>query len=224
MFSGASPFADAIDADFLFVVGLSLLVLLGLMITMVVFVIRYSRKRNPVATNIEGNATLEILWTVIPLGLFMYMFYLGWEGYLKINDIPVDAHPISVTGRMWQWTFAYPNGVQTDTLYVPIHSPVKLTLRSLDVNHSLYIPAFRVKKDVIPNRENTMWFKTAAVAAYDIACAEYCGLRHSYMYTKVVSMDTVAFEEWYRRVSGAQGKTYTPFCISQAPLPGGDQK
>jgi cytochrome c oxidase subunit II len=210
MFKGASPFSDFIDADLLFVVGVSSLVLLGLLIAMVTFVIRYSRKRNPHPTNIEGNVPLEILWTVIPLGLFMYMFYLGWDGYKKISTIPEGALPIKVTARMWAWTFEYPNGVQTDTLTVPVNTPMKLTLHSLDVNHSLYIPAFRIKKDVIPNRENTMWFKTPRAASYDIACAEYCGLRHAYMYTKVVARDSTDFEEWYRDVSAKQGKPYTP--------------
>jgi cytochrome c oxidase subunit 2 len=220
MFSGASPFSDFIDADLLFIVGLSLLVLLALIVAMLVFVIRYSRKRNPHPSNIEGNTALEVAWTVIPLGLFMYMFYLGWVGYLKITDIPADAHTINVTARMWQWTFAYPNGVETDTLVVPIHSPIKLSLRSMDVNHSLYIPAFRIKKDVIPNRENTMWFKTAYVASYDIACAEYCGLRHAYMYTKVVSKDSADFESWYRTVSATQGKPYSPLLTGPSGAPG----
>lgn len=211
MFTGSSPFADYVDATFLFVVGLSLLVLLGLLIAMVYFVVRYSRKRNPHPTNIEGNVPLEIAWTVIPLGLFMVMFYLGWQGYLKISTIPEDAVPVRVTARMWSWTFAYPNGVTTDTLRVPVNVPVKLLLTSADVNHSFYIPAFRVKKDVIPNRENTLWFQTNAVASYDVACAEYCGLRHSYMYTKVVSMDTAAFRAWYMKTSAAQAKVYGPF-------------
>ncbi len=210
MLKDASPFSDYIDAEFLFVVGLCLLVLIGLMIAVITFLVRYSRKRNPVASDIEGNVPLEILWTVVPLGLFMYMFYLGWEGYEKISNIPEGALPVKVTARMWNWTFEYPNGVQTDTLTVPVNTPMKLTLRSLDVNHSLYIPAFRIKKDVIPNRENTMWFKTPRVASYDIACAEYCGLRHSYMYTKVVAKDSAQFEAWYREVSTKQGKPYTP--------------
>jgi cytochrome c oxidase subunit II len=211
MFTGSSPFADYVDATFLFVVGLSLLVLLGLLIAMVYFVVRYSRKRNPHPSNIEGNVPLEIAWTVIPLGLFMVMFYLGWQGYLKISTIPEEAVPIRVTARMWSWTFAYPNGITTDTLRVPVNVPVKLLLNSADVNHSFYIPAFRVKKDVIPNRENTLWFQTNAVASYDVACAEYCGLRHSYMYTKVVSMDTAAFQAWYMKTSAAQAKVYGPF-------------
>ncbi|MFH0991848.1 MAG: cytochrome c oxidase subunit II [bacterium] len=206
MFEGKSPFADYIDATFLTIVGISLLVLIGLLIAMVFFVVKYNREKHPYPTNIEGNVPLEIAWTVIPLGLFMGMFYLGWEGYLKISQIPSGALPIKVTARMWSWTFEYPNGVQTDTLYVPMNIPVKLTLHSLDVNHSMYIPAFRIKKDVIPNRENEMWFKTKENASYDIACAEYCGLRHAYMYTKVVSNDSSQFVAWFERVSAAQAK------------------
>ncbi len=208
MFTGASPYSDVVDADFLFVLVLCTIVMIGLMGAMVYFVFRYSRKRNPHPTNIHGHTTLEVVWTVVPLGLFMYMFYLGWAGYQKISTIPADAIPLRATARMWNWTFEYPNGVKTDTLYVPAAKDVKLTLHSLDVNHSLFIPAFRVKKDVIPNRENTMWFRTPGVASYDIACAEYCGLRHAYMYTKVVSIDSSAFESWYRLVSTKQGKSY----------------
>jgi len=216
MFQGSSPFSDFVDSTFLFITGISLLVLVGIVITMVTFVIRYSRKRNPHPTNIEGNLPLEILWTVIPLVLFLGMFYMGWRGYVSTVDVPENAVPIKVTGRMWAWTFEYPNGVQTDTLYVPVHTAVKLLLHSADVNHSLYIPAFRIKKDVIPNRENVLWFSTSAVASYDIACAEYCGLRHSYMYTKVVSRDPAEFDRWYREVSAQQAKTYAPFAALRA--------
>ncbi len=213
MFEGASPFSDYVDATFLVVVGISLLVLIGLVAAMILFVVKYSRKKNPRPSNIEGNVPLEILWTAVPLLLFLGMFYLGWEGYLKTVDVPEGAIPINVTARMWAWTFQYPNGVETDTLYVPVNTPVRLTLRSLDVNHSLYIPAFRIKKDVIPNRNNVMWFTTPKVASYDIACAEYCGLRHAYMYTKVVSLDSSRFEGWYERVSADQSKPYTSLVI-----------
>lgn len=210
MFSNASPYSDFVDAQFLFIVILSSIVLLGLMFAMILFVIRYRRNKHPHSSNIEGNTTLEVLWTVIPLGLFMYMFYLGWAGYQKISTIPENAIPIKVTARMWSWSFEYPDGIKTDTLYVPINTAMKLILHSIDVNHSLFIPAFRVKKDVIPNRENTMWFKTPRIASYDIACAEYCGLHHSNMYTKIVVKDSVSFENWYRDESVKQSKAYKP--------------
>jgi cytochrome c oxidase subunit II len=210
MLTGASPFSDFVDSTFLLIVGISTLVLIGLLVAMILFVVRYSRKRNPQATNIEGNTTLEIAWTVVPLVLFMGMFYLGWEGYSRMSTVPADAIPIRVSARMWAWAFEYPNGMQTDTLRVPVGFPVKLTLRSLDVNHSMYIPAFRIKKDAIPNRENVMWFSMSEESAHDIACAEYCGLRHAYMYTKVIGMSPTAFETWYRTAATKAGKPYAP--------------
>jgi cytochrome c oxidase subunit II len=216
MFKNASPFADFVDFQFMLIVGISTIVFVGLMAAMILFIFKYSRKRNPHPTNIEGNLPLELLWTIIPLGLFMYMFALGWEGYKATVDVPEGALPIKVTGRMWQWTFEYPNGVQTDTLHVPINTPMKLLLNSADVNHSFYIPAFRIKKDVIPNRENVLWFKTPRAASYDVACAEYCGLRHSYMYTKIVAVDSMSFENWYKAVSETQTKPYKPMLALSA--------
>jgi cytochrome c oxidase subunit II len=211
MFTGSSPFSDYVDTTFLTIVGISSLVLLGLVVAMVYFLFRYSRKRNPHPTNIEGNVPLEVAWTVIPLVLFLGMFYMGWEGYSRMSTIPDNAVPIAVTARMWTWTFQYPNGLQTDTLFVPVRQPIKLNLTSLDVNHSMYIPAFRIKKDVIPNRTNVMWFSTPEPKSYDIACAEYCGLRHAYMYTKVVAMSPEAFDQWYRARSTKDAKPYVPF-------------
>jgi cytochrome c oxidase subunit II len=218
MFSGSSPFSDYVDATFLTIVGISLLVFLGILIVMVFFVIRYSRKKNPRPTDIEGNVPLEITWTVIPLILFMGIFYLGWRGYLLEQNVPDNAFPVKVTAQMWRWTFEYPNGVKTDTLYVPMNIPILCTLHSVDVNHSFYVPSFRIKKDVIPNRENILWFKTVRKASYDIACAEYCGLDHSYMYTKVVSLDSSGFENWYKQISMKQSKLYQPVSEKQSPV------
>jgi cytochrome c oxidase subunit II len=208
MLTGSSPFSDFVDTTFLIIVGLSALVFLGIIITMVVFTVRYSRKRNPRPANIEGNLKLEITWTIIPLLLFMGIFYLGWRGYIEEQTIPENGLEIRVTGRMWKWSFEYPDGILTDTLYVPVGVPVVCKLRSVDVNHSFFIPVFRIKKDAIPNRENVMWFKTARIASYDVACAEYCGLEHSYMYTKIMSLDSVSFEKWHEREAIKQTKEY----------------
>jgi cytochrome c oxidase subunit 2 len=174
----------------------------------VYFTIRYSYKKNIRPKNIKGNVPLEITWTLIPLVLFMGIFYLGWRGYISERNIPDNVIPIKVTAQMWKWTFEYPEGVVTDTLFIPVNVPIKCTLKSLDVNHSFFIPAFRIKKDVIPNRENVMWFKTARKASYDVACAEYCGLEHSYMYTKIVSMDSADFEHWHFAATLKQKKSY----------------
>lgn len=205
MFTSASNFTDSVDAVFLYITALSLIVLIGITVAMVYFVIRYSRKRNPVPTHVEENLTLEILWTVIPLVLFLSMFYFGWVGYKDMRAIPDDAMNIKVTARMWQWSFEYPNGLKTDTLYVPVNKAVKTDLISTDVNHAFFIPAFRIKKDVYANKENNLWFRSEKVGRYDIACAEYCGLQHSGMYSAVYIMEQADFDLWYRGASAKAG-------------------
>jgi len=200
--SSDSGFIKDVDGVFLFILAISLVLLILITLLMVYFVIRYSRKRNPRPSNIEGNVPLEILWTVIPTILVIGMFYYGWIGYERMKNIPADAMVIEVTARMWEWEFVYPNGVKTDTLYVPLGKAIQTNLISADVNHSFFVPAFRLKKDVIPNKKNQAWFRADEVGAYDIACAEYCGLKHSYMYSKVVVMAEEDFDSWYAQMYG----------------------
>lgn len=201
MFSGASTFADAVDGAFLFILLTSVALLVLITFLMIYFVIKYNRKKNKKAVNIKGSVPLEILWTVIPTILVLAMFWYGWYGYTKIRDVPEDAMVVQVSGQMWHWKFTYENGLVTDTLYVPVDMPVRLNLISLDVNHSIFIPAFRVKEDVIPNRTNFTWFQATNVGSYDIACAEYCGLLHAYMYTKVVVMEEEDYNQWFLTAS-----------------------
>jgi len=103
---------------------------------------------------------------------------------------------------MWSWTFEYPNGKKSDKLIVPKDLPVKLDLVSVDVVHSLYVPAFRIKEDVVPGRNNMMWFNATELGSYDLFCAEYCGLRHSYMLTTVEVVDNAAWDEWMKTPEG----------------------
>lgn len=205
MFTSASNFTDSVDAVFLYITALSLIVLIGITGAMIYFVIRYSRKRNPVPTHVQENLTLEILWTAIPLVLFISMFYFGWVGYTDMRAIPDDALRINVTARMWQWSFEYPNGLKTDTLYVPKDKAIRTDLFSTDVNHAFFIPAFRIKKDVYANRKTDLWFKSDKVGRYDIACAEYCGLNHSKMYSAVYIMEQTDFDKWYKEASAKAG-------------------
>jgi cytochrome c oxidase subunit 2 len=202
-------FSYQVDPVFIFVMAVSIFFIVGITATMLFFLFRYNKKRNKVAKDIHGHAGLEIIWTLIPLILVTIMFYFGWVGFKKIVNPPADAMNIQATGRMWSWLFEYENGVQTDTLYVPVNKPVKLTLNSLDVIHSFYIPAFRVKKDVVPGKiKNVLWFAADEVGSYDAFCAEYCGQRHSYMLTKVVAMPGDNFEKWYTD-AGSQIQTMT---------------
>jgi cytochrome c oxidase subunit 2 len=124
------------------------------------------------------------------------MFYYGWAGYKPMLKAPEGAMEIDAIGQMWKWTFVYPDGKESDSLVVPLDEPVKLNLISKDVLHSLYIPAFRVKQDVTPGVDNTMWFTGQKEGTYDLFCAEYCGQLHSYMLTTISVLDKNEFDTW----------------------------
>lgn len=206
MYSGASNFVAGTDTAFVVVIGISMIFLIGITATMIWFIYRYNKKRNPVATQIHGSTTLEIVWTVIPTILVMFMFYYGWAGYAPMRYAPDDAMKVRATARMWSWTFEYENGIKTDTLYVPLDKAVALDLISLDVIHSLYIPAFRVKEDMVPGKTNKMWFIGQNVGNYELFCAEYCGLSHSYMFTEVSVMPQKDFDDWYAKMADTTGQ------------------
>jgi len=189
------------DNIFIFIVAISVFFLLLITAAMVYFVVRYRAKRNPNPSNITGNTTLEILWTVIPLILVLMMFFYGWEGFKEMRNVPADAMVVKVTARMWYWSFEYENKMKSDTLLVlPANRNVKFELNSVDVNHSFYLPAYRMKEDVIPGRINYMWINTALEGVYDIMCAEYCGMNHSFMLGKLRVVSEKEFLEWVSKV------------------------
>ncbi len=193
----ASNFVSTFNTAFYFIVGISLVLLIGLTILMLYFVYRYNRKRNSVATQIEGNTRLEILWTVIPILLALAMFYFGWTGWKPMTKVPDDALVVRSVARMWSFSFEYENGKQSPDLVVPVNTPVKINLVSLDVIHSLFIPAFRIKSDMVPGREKMMWFLPQREGEYDLYCAEYCGLQHSYMNSVVRVLSKEDYNTWY---------------------------
>jgi len=192
----ASNTVNSVDSAMYFIVGISVVLLLGITAAMVYFVFKYNRKKGVKPKNIHGSLLLESIWIGIPTLLVLGMFYYGLKGFNEIKTIPENALKIKTTGRMWQWQFDYKNGVKTDTLYVPVNQPVLLELKSIDVNHSLYIPAFRVKEDVIGSQVNYLSFTPLKIGAYNIACAEYCGLGHSRMYTKCVVLSRKDYRKW----------------------------
>ena len=194
--SGASNFVQGVDLTMIIILGVSVFFLVSITGVMIYFAIRYHRKRNPRASNIEGNNTLEIVWTIIPTLLVLVMFYFGWAGFIPMRKVPADAIPLKAYGAMWSWSFEYPNGKKSAELVVPLNKPVKLDLISRDVIHSLYIPAFRIKEDVVPGKNNYLWFKAQEVGEYDLFCAEYCGDRHSYMLSKVRVLPESEYNAW----------------------------
>jgi cytochrome c oxidase subunit 2 len=201
--NGASNFVRGVDLTFIIILGVSVFFLVSITAVMIYFVIRYSRKRNPKATNIEGNNTLEIAWTAIPLILVLIMFYFGWLGFRPMRHVPEGAIPIKAIGQMWAWSFEYENGKKSDQLIVPLNKAVKINLSSRDVIHSLYIPAFRIKEDAVPGKNNFMWFIAQDTGEYNIFCAEYCGDRHSYMLSKVKVLPEDDYNTWLAATSEA---------------------
>jgi cytochrome c oxidase subunit 2 len=193
--------AEQVDATFILIVAIAALLLLTITVLMIYFVIKYNSKRNSKVSNITGNTALEVLWTVVPTVIVIIMFFSGYAGFKNMRDVPEDAMVVKVTGRMWSWSYEYANGLKSDTLFVPIGKPIKMEISSLDVNHSFYLPAFRVKEDAIPGRINYLWFQPTELGTFEIACAEYCGLRHSNMYSKLVVLLDDDFYEWYNMPS-----------------------
>jgi len=195
---GASNFVEGVDLAFKIIFGISLFFLVGITSVMLYFVYRYNRKRHPKAVQIKDNNILEITWITIPLILVILMFYYGYVAFSPMRNVPKDAIPIKVIGKMWSWTFEYEGGKQSADLVVPLNKAVKLNLYSPDVIHSLYIPAFRIKEDVVPGKDNYMWFIAQQPGTYDILCTVYCGLRHSYMEAKAKVVPEAEYLAWLK--------------------------
>jgi cytochrome c oxidase subunit II len=193
----ASAIAPQVDALLVFMTLVSLvgLVLVGLLITG--FSILYRRDKNPVATQIEGSTLLEATWTIIPLGLFLVMFVWGSILYFRIYTPPPNAMNIYVVGKQWMWKAEHPGGQhEINSLHVPIHQPIQITLISQDVFHSFSIPAFRVKREAIPGRYTTVWFEATQVGTYHLFCTQYCGTQHSGMIGDVTVLTADDYKKW----------------------------
>ncbi len=196
MYSGASNLADGVDKAFVFIFAISFIFIIGLTSFMIFTVIRFNRKKIKPAQQFTGSIKLEIIWTVIPLVLVLMMFYYGWVGFAPMRNVPKDAMAINAIGRMWEWEFDYGNGKLSKELVIPVDKPVRLNLISEDVNHSLFIPAFRVKEDVVPGYNNYLWFTATYIGEYDILCTEYCGLLHASMVSKAKVVSLEDYEKW----------------------------
>lgn len=196
MFSNASNFVHGVDKAFLIIFGISLFFLVLLTTIMIVFVIKYNRKKNAKAVQIKDSSLLEFTWTTIPMILVLFMFYVGWEGFLPMRQAPKDAMHVKAIGKMWKWTFEYPGNKQSDTLILPINKAVKLDLISKDVIHGLFIPAFRIKEDVVPGKNNYTWFIPGELGDFDLLCSAYCGVSHSYMSAIVRIVPNEKYTNW----------------------------
>ncbi len=196
LFNEGSNLAGAVDRAFIFIFAISFIFTIGITALMIYILVHFSRKKVKNPKQFTGNTQLEIIWTVIPVIIVLVMFYFGWVGFAPMRKVPADAMPVKVVGRMWSWEFDYGNGKISKELVVPYNRNVKLNLVSADVNHSLFIPAFRVKEDVIPGYNNYLWFRPILKGTFDIYCSEYCGLAHSAMLSKAIVVDSLDFNKW----------------------------
>jgi cytochrome c oxidase subunit 2 len=194
----ASTVAGQTDLLLLFLVAVSAFFTLLIAGSIVFFMVRYRRRPGvDHAPNAHGSLMLEATWTAIPFAIAMVMFFWGASLYATLRRAPDDALSIHVVGRQWMWKLQHMEGRrEINELHVPVGRPVELTMTSEDVIHSFFVPAFRIKQDVVPGRYTTAWFEATKPGTYHLFCAEYCGTLHSGMIGRVVVMEPAAFERW----------------------------
>ena len=193
----ASKIAPMMDALYFFLLLLTVigLILVGSLI--LGFSLRYRRSRNPVATQVEGSTLMEATWTIIPLALFLVCFVLGALLYFRIYNPPANSMNIYIVGKQWMWKAEHPGGQhEINALHIPVGRDVQLTMISQDVFHSFSIPAFRVKREVIPGRYSTVWFRATQPGTYHLFCTQYCGTLHAAMIGEIVAMSPDDYRKW----------------------------
>jgi cytochrome c oxidase subunit II len=203
----ASSIAGKVDGVLMLITLMSLVFFVLITVLLVYFAIKYRRRSEDDETPyITGNEPLEIIWTVIPSILLIVLFIYGYVVFKEMRNPPKDAIDIGVEAKQWLWTFDYYNGKKTiNELYVQQNRPVRLVMQSDDVIHDLFIPAFRIKQDVLPGRYVQEWFTPTKIGTYDIFCAEYCGTGHSAMRAKVIVLSPEAYGIWEQGAKAAGG-------------------
>lgn len=197
------------DTDYLYfaLIALSVLTMLVVFLPMIVFLFKYRRGKKADRRPVQlPERAIEVTWTVIPTIIFTGLFAWGANVYWTIERPPADAMEISVVGKQWMWKIQHPEGNrEIDELHVPLGRNIKLTLASQDVIHSFFLPAFRIKQDVVPGRYSTLWFKADKPGTFHLFCSEYCGTHHSAMVGSVIVMQPDAYQRWL--MQGAPGPT-----------------
>jgi cytochrome c oxidase subunit 2 len=210
----ASLQAGEVDAIYFFMVAVTAFFSILIAALVIFFAIRYRRRhREEVGHAIHGSLALELMWTVIPFFIVMVMFAWGAKVFFDLYRPPVGAMEVYITGKQWMWKAQHMDGQrEINELHVPVGRPVKLIMGSEDVIHSYFIPAFRVKADVVPGRYNVLWFTATKPGSYHLFCAEYCGTKHSGMIGSIVAMEPQDFQAW---LAGGRG--------SESPVAAGEK-
>src|SRR5579872_7500982 len=198
----ASTAAGNVDALFIFLLIVSGLMTLLIFVAVVYFAARYRNRQGVPAEQIEGSTPLELTWSIIPLFVFMVIFAWGAVVYFKERTPPRDATEVYVVAKQWMWKLEHSEGQrEINELHVPAGRDVKLIMTSQDVIHSFFVPAFRMKKDVLPGRYTVAWFRATQPGTYHLFCAEYCGTQHSGMIGDIVVMAPAQYEAWMNGTS-----------------------
>lgn len=217
----AATFAADVDYAFWLNFAISIVLFLSVVIPMLYFAWKYraDKVKNEDVENVTHNTTLEIAWTLIPTAMLMVLFYYGYTSMRALRTMPAESNSVvvHVEGKKWSWSYTYPANKsgfvhKTAELYVPKDQNVilKMTAPLNDVLHSYYVPAFRMKEDVVPGRTTQQWFNSTVLGTYDVECAEYCGTRHSYMYSKINVLEKAEYDAWFesgKRTPGAADVT-----------------
>ncbi|HCA39216.1 MAG TPA: cytochrome c oxidase subunit II, partial [Phycisphaerales bacterium] len=216
----ASATASAVDDVFYFINNINYFFFALVIVILIVFAIKYHVKPsahvNFASDAPTHNTPLELTWTAIPLLIVGVLFWLGMDGYLHLADPPDDSYPVSVTAQKWSWTFEHPEYGVTESaeLTVPLGRPVRLLMTSPDVLHSLYVPAFRVKQDVVPGRYTSLWFEATKPGQYRLYCTEYCGKDHS----KMLAVVNVLPEDEFQKHLGKLAREYEDIADKDLPV------
>jgi cytochrome c oxidase subunit 2 len=193
----ASTMAGNVDALFIFLLIVTGLVSLLIFTCLLFFAARFRYRDNVRAEQIEGSTPLELTWSIIPLGVFLVIFAWGAVVYFKERTPPRDATEVYVVAKQWMWKLEHAEGQrEMNELHVPVGRDVKLIMTSQDVIHSFFVPAFRIKQDVLPGRYTTAWFRATKPGTYHLFCAEYCGTQHSGMIGSIVVLEPAQYEAW----------------------------
>jgi len=193
----ASSMASQVDGLYFFLVAVSVFFTLLIFTLVFVFAVKYRKSAHARAVQIEGSLPLELTWTLIPLGITMIFFAWGALIYFQQARPPRGSMEVYAVAKQWMWKFEHETGQrEINALHVPLGRDVKMIMSSQDVIHSFYVPAFRIKQDVLPGRYTTTWFRATKVGTYHLFCAEYCGTEHSGMIGEVVVMEPTAYQAW----------------------------
>jgi cytochrome c oxidase subunit 2 len=194
----ASTVAPLTDHLLYFLLAVAVLFSAGIFISLFYFAVRYRRRSNAdLPPRIDGNLSLELLWSGIPLVLVMIMFVWGADVFFELSRPPDNAMEVYVVAKQWMWKLQHMEGQrEINELHIPVGRPVRLTMTSEDVIHSFFVPAFRTKQDVLPGRYTTTWFQPTKAGKYHLFCAEYCGTNHSRMIGWVYAMEPQDYQAW----------------------------